>query len=428
MDIVFRLRFVLWILVLGLWGSLIFEFIQDESTYNPPQLTTIRNPFRAELEREALHRVPAEPFPQERRPPEDVKASPGPLPVAARGPVRAASGSTSAPFGAPVPFAGPLPSPRPLPPRPEMDRAEPQGSPSALPTSVALAHLPKRPAAPPPTPPLKEFSRPEPTKPEAPLRRSRAVKAPEGFSAAQSAHFTVFQEGAEPSTDFLLMLEQLHSNLMLDLAAFAPWARDERVTIYLFETQSSYQRLTGRPTWSGGASSVAKRTVYAYKSSELVGILAHELCHIFFDGFFAGGTPDPLWLSEGMATLVQVERGLAAPNWIRPNMDMLAEGEGYGLQEMTRVQNLAGATDRSVRLWYTQSYSVVRFLIRSKWFVSYYHFCKLLREGQPVAKALFTAYGMPYNRLSALEHAWRYDVRTSGIRRTALDTNTAALE
>ena len=64
-------------------------------------------------------------------------------------------------------------------------------------------------------------------------------------------------------------------------------------------------KLCSRPAWSGGASSVGKRKLYVYESEELPGIVAHELTHIYFDGFFLDGTTDPLWLSEGMATLVE---------------------------------------------------------------------------------------------------------------------------
>src|SRR5207302_16947 len=112
--------------------------------------------------------------------------------------------------------------------------------------------------------------------------------------------------------------------------------------------------------------SVPKRKVYLYESEELPGILAHELCHIYYDGFFIEGQPDPLWLSEGMATLLQVERGLAAPNWLRENMDILERGGGFSMSELMSVTTTADSPDDKVRLWYAQSYSVVRFLVRSQ--------------------------------------------------------------
>lgn len=233
--------------------------------------------------------------------------------------------------------------------------------------------------------------------------------APKGFTKTQTRHFNIYAEGKPPSLEFQETVENIQANLMLDLAAFSPWARDERVSIFLFRDQESYRRVTGRPAWSGGASSVKRRKVYLYESEELVGILAHELTHIYFDSFFLGGVTDPLWLSEGMATLVQTERGLAAPNWLKNNLDVLRRGGGYGLEELTKVENTSGAQDDEIRLWYTQSYSVVRFLIRNQYKSSFYKFCRSLRDGAPMKEALYRAYGMPFNSVKALEYAWRYD-------------------
>lgn len=198
---------------------------------------------------------------------------------------------------------------------------------------------------------------------------------------------------------------------MLDLAAFSPWAADERVSIYYFRSQKTYRHVTGRPSWSGGASSVRRRRIYVYQSDELVGILAHELCHIYFDSFFSDRRGSPLWLSEGMATLVQTERGLAAPNWLKENLEKLQRGGGYALNDLIRVENTSTADDEQIRLWYTQAYSVVRFLIRAQYKSSFYRFCTHLRDGAQVADALYRAYGMPFNRVKALEYAWRYDLQ-----------------
>jgi hypothetical protein len=205
---------------------------------------------------------------------------------------------------------------------------------------------------------------------------------------------------------------------MIDLAPFSPWASNQRVSIFLFKNQDTYRVVTGRPAWSGGASSVPKRKVYVYESDELPGILAHELTHIYFDGFFLDGAPNPLWLSEGMATLVQVERGLAAPNWLRENLHVLENGGGQPLSTLFDVLTTSGWKDEKVRLWYAESYSVVRYMIRTQYRSSFYKFCSFIRDGLPVTEALYRGYGAPYTRIRALEIAWRHE-----IRRTPPDTS-----
>jgi len=259
--------------------------------------------------------------------------------------------------------------------------------------------------------------RPAPAPGPAPTTRSREDRSvpsdmatPSGFVRSDSRHFTVFAEQYPASERFIELIESLHSNLMLDLAPFSPWASNERTTIFLFKNQDTYRRVTGRPAWSGGASSVGKRKLYVYESEELPGIVAHELTHIYFDGFFLDGTTDPLWLSEGMATLVQVERGLAAPNWLRENLERLESGDGFPIDKLTAVTSTAGWPDAKVRLWYAQSYSLVRFLIRTQYRSSFYKFAAHLRDGRPTPEALYRAYGAPYTRMVALEHAWRYEL------------------
>ncbi|MFA6434647.1 MAG: hypothetical protein WCW52_08125 [Elusimicrobiales bacterium] len=240
-------------------------------------------------------------------------------------------------------------------------------------------------------------------------------EAPRGFAMEKTAHFVIYEEGGEVSKDLMETVENLHGNIMLDLVAFSPWNRDRKVFVFFTNTQDAYQRLTGRPAWSGGVSSLSERKIYLFKSEEAFGILAHELTHIYFDSFFPADKPSPLWLSEGMATYIQSERGLSTPRWLSKNLMLLGKGGGFKLNDLVRIEDMRGADEDNVRLWYAQAYSVVRFLMKLKVGDAFYMFCKRLRDGTPVHQALFQAYGMPYNKLASLEYAWRYDMKTGKI-------------
>lgn len=239
---------------------------------------------------------------------------------------------------------------------------------------------------------------------------------PEGFSMKISKHFVVYEEAKEVSQELINNLEVLHGNIMLDLIAFSPWQRDKKVFIYFCHSPITYQKLTGRPAWSGGAANSSERKIYLYESEEAFGILAHELSHIYFDSFFGENNSCPLWLSEGMAVFIQVERANAYPRWLKENLETLKNGGGYKLEDLVRIENLDGADDKSIKLWYAQSYSIVLFLLRVKSGDAFYQFCKNLKEGQHISKALFRAYGQPYNKLSNLEIVWRYDLKTGKLR------------
>ena len=378
MDALFRLRVLIWILVLGLWGVMVYQFLGEEDQQEKA-MQYVGNPYKgipappaepepAPAPAPAPQPQPQAPLPEDQsglamvRPPE---AETAPAPNAAAPPPGAAASRSS------LDYIQPLPMEKPLPPERRARESRPMRR-----ESTRRADLP--------TPP--------------------------GFIKTETRHFNVYSESDPASERFLELLESLHGNLMLDLAAFTPWADDEKVSIFLFHNQDTYRRVTGRPAWSGGASSVPKRKVYVYESEELPGILAHELCHIYYDGFYLTGKPDPLWLSEGMATLIQVERGLAAPSWLRENMEILERGGGYSISELMSITTTAGASDDKVRLWYAQSYSTVRFLVRSQYRSSFYRFSEYLREGRDTTQSLYRAYGMPFNRLKALEYAWRFEL------------------
>ena len=243
-------------------------------------------------------------------------------------------------------------------------------------------------------------------------------ETPPGFATKVTRHFVVYEEGAEVSDELAETLELLHGNIMLDLVAFSPWTREKKVFIYYSQTPETYRRLTGRPAWSGGAASLGERKIYVYKSDEAFGILAHELTHIYFDSFFPASAPSPLWLSEGVATYIQSERGYSTPNWLDQNLKLLEGGSGFKLADLVRIENMQGADEDNVRLWYAESYSVVRFLMKMKAGDSFYMFCRELRDGKPANQALYRAYGLPYNKLSSLEYAWRYDLKTGKISST----------
>jgi hypothetical protein len=410
MDVLLRLRVLIWVLVISLWGVMVYQYLGEEEK-ETAQMKPVVNPYSSVS-------VPDTPAPDAVDPnapaaaPNLVAAAGNPVTqAAAHAPVAlppsVVPGATSDPSAiitAPAGDVGPAPSGDQRPESSVVAEAPPTAAP---PRRAARATRPAHTA-------------------QRQWREDRSVALPDppvppGFEKSVTRHFNVYAEQYPASDRFLELLENLHGNLMLDLAPFSPWASDQKVSVFLFKNQDTYRRVTGRPPWSGGASSVPKRKVFLYESEELPGILAHELTHIYFDGFFLDGANDPLWLSEGMATLVQVERGLAAPNWLRENLHALEGGSGLPLETFMGVKTTSGWEDEKVRLWYAQAFSVVRYLIRTQYRSSFYKFASYLRDGRPVPEALYRAYGAPYTRVRALEIAWRHEISRGAAARTAAE-------
>jgi hypothetical protein len=395
MDVLLRLRVLIWVLVISLWGVMVYQYLGEDEK-EATAMHPIVNPYPAPDTSPPAPMLDAAPQPDQTVSSDapnlvaSVPAVPGVLPP---GKTANPENMITAPTGDVGP-AAPTENPE---------------NPSAVVAAAPPPRVPPRPARVPPR-----------TAPRRTWREDRSAPlpdppVPEGFQKSVTRHFNIYAEQYEASDRFLELIENLHGNLMLDLAPFSPWASDQKVSIFLFKSQAAYRRVTGRPPWSGGASSVPKRKVYVYESEELPGILAHELTHIYFDGFFLEGTTDPLWLSEGMATLLQVERGLSAPNWLRENLSNLEGGGGLPFDPFMGVTTTSGWTDDKVRLWYAQAYSVVRYLIRTQYRSSFYKFASYIRDGRPVPEALYRAYGAPYTRIRALEIAWRHEVSRGAL-------------
>ena len=362
MDILGKLRVVFWGLVIGLWGLFMYQYISKDLSM-VPKIRISKNPFNGRPAAERVTRKTALPLPffQPLQPGASVQSD--------SGMIRPSAGGLD---------IKEIPS-----------SAEPLSEHSALEKAAAGAGAASR---------------------EAP-----APKSPPGFAMEETRHFVIYEEGSRVSKDLAASVESLHGNIMLDLVAFSPWTRDRKVFVFFSNSQDTYQRLTGRPAWSGGTASLSERKIYLFKSEEAFGILAHELTHIYFDSFFPAEVSSPLWLSEGMATYIQAERGYSTPKWLGKNLALLAKGGGFDLDDLVRIETMQGADEDNVRLWYAQAYSVVRFMLRMKAGEAFYKFCKGLRDGAPTHQALYQAYGMPYNKLSSLEYAWRYDLKTGKI-------------
>jgi len=361
MDILHKLRILFWGLVIGLWGLFMYQYVSDDMSLLK-RFKIVRSPFAAKTYTPPAERHVTPPaFPPANPQPPDVITQ---LPPGQNGLNLVKTGDMKD-----VAATGMMPEHTVA----DKTAAAPAGEEGVYP------------------------------------------QAPDGFAMKVTQHFVLYEEGPEVSDEFSETLESLHGNIMLDLVAFSPWTREKKVFIYYANTAETYRKLTGRPSWSGGAASLSERKIYVYKSDEAFGILAHELTHIYFDSFFPAANPSPLWLSEGLATYIQSERGNSTPVWLAQNLKLLEGGSGFKLADLVRIQDLQGADEDNVRLWYAQSYSVVRFLMKMKAGDAFYVFCKNLSAGKPPAQSLYQAYGMPYNKMSSLEYAWRYDLKTGKI-------------
>ena len=206
------------------------------------------------------------------------------------------------------------------------------------------------------------------------------------------------------------------------------WTWDNRVKIYLYPDHASYLAATGRPIWSAGMADYENKIIASYTGSPgfLENILPHEIAHLTFREFvgFKGEIPD--WLDEGVAQWwttgiknsgIQAEtkslfyRGalISMNEIIKLDPRTIAPTSTYTTQTLAkngqRVK-LTFTSDELVKTFYLEAASLIGFLRERYGPERFTEFCRALRDGKSLDKALASAYREQLGSASDLEKEW----------------------
>lgn len=237
-------------------------------------------------------------------------------------------------------------------------------------------------------------------------------QAPEGFFTAVTNNYLLFREELAITPKLTKAIDTIHDNFILDIIPFSLSVKFDRIFLMLFRTKENFTKYTLRPAWSGAATDVGSHSIFIMESNDFKPNFVHELTHIYFDGFFAPQKP-PLWLSEGFAVYMQsAAQGQDRNYWLRKNAKILSRSEYIDFEEFTTVTSLKDYKKEEVELWYAQAYSIVNYLLTKKDKDNFYQFAKNIKDGMPIGRALYRAYGMPFNTTRALEYAWQASLQS----------------
>jgi len=229
-----------------------------------------------------------------------------------------------------------------------------------------------------------------------------------------STHFRVFhQQQPVIAATVLQYAEAYYNQIRLDLGLThvvlrdaVPWLWEKRCQIYLYPDRQSYRQATGAPAWAGGFVLYKQRTIYSYLGAAtfLEQTLPHELAHILFREFVGFENPRiPRWLDEGVAQYAEVGRREAAWDVMR---HWLAQGATLPLSQLQTLR-LAHASPGTAQVFYYQAVTLVHFFMAAYGPGRFLDFCRNLRDGYSVERALSFATGSRIASLEALEEAWR---------------------
>lgn len=243
------------------------------------------------------------------------------------------------------------------------------------------------------------------------MREEPVPPLPEGFFSAKVNPYLMYREYYPMTDDFKALISTMHTSFLRKVAPFSLLTDVKRIFMMIFKTRGMYSAYTKRPDWSGGSADVLGQSIYLMEGVNFKSNFMHELTHIYYDGFFEP-TATPRWLSEGFAVYVQSLYQTPQENeWLNVFRLKFAKEEYIDFEEFLKVKTLDGYEKPDVAMWYAQSYSLVKFLFEHYGKDGFYQFSKNLKEGLPLGRAMFRAYGMPLNSDKALEIAWQSNLR-----------------
>ncbi len=226
-----------------------------------------------------------------------------------------------------------------------------------------------------------------------------------GWKIEKSAHFIIYYQNS--SKDFLDKLEDraedAYRGIADELGFFRdqPWLWDKRASIYVFDSKQEYLAYTGMPEWSGGSARPYEKKVFTYAESYkfFESTLVHELTHLIFHEFIGKDSLVPLWIDEGAA--VYMER-LKKSGFLKGGIEaMVKEGKVIPFKEILRVSSKDLDIDSNrenpvskayVDRFYTQSWSMVYFLIKKYDLYRFKQFAREMRRGMDFEKSFYRIY------------------------------------
>ncbi len=218
-----------------------------------------------------------------------------------------------------------------------------------------------------------------------------------GWHRVSSPHFEISYEPDWKLSGIAVEFERIHSRMRMDMAMFAPWMFTGKVKIYVYSRADSY--FAGEfhpPLWSKGIAFFKERVIALYnpgQKEKLADLVTHELSHLFFESFYGENAKNlPVWLNEGVAVLMEDSNSASSGNgsW-NYALEYVPYERMFTFESFFPLEPKNVPSDK-VADWYLQAYGIVKFLYRGHSKVQFHNFCRLLRDGKSLNKALWEVY------------------------------------
>jgi len=230
-----------------------------------------------------------------------------------------------------------------------------------------------------------------------------AGATPDVWDTLKGKHFIVSHQGNAAFAAEVLHRAELYYDSIVQQLGFKRvdnfWLWERRARIKLYASRQAFIESTGAPDWATAKANVRDRTIESFGNSRvfLESRLPHEMAHLFFREYIGFTGAVPLWLDEGVAQWCEFEPGPSTPPALR---------KWIPLRVMTTMTvNEIMDVDRA-QLFYRESASVVEYLVTTYGKGAFTKFCRQLRDGKRLDRALRFTYPNTISTLELLEQQW----------------------
>ncbi len=187
------------------------------------------------------------------------------------------------------------------------------------------------------------------------------------------------------------------------------WTWSNRAEVYIAKDQDGYMDSFECPPWSAACTDYHGKIIYTYlNQARMKATIAHELAHIIFREYVGYGNL-PLWLDEGMASYIE---NLIAGSELNIYLSVLKQkihNNDYILfKDISEIDyySLSQKSAQEVSLFYLESFSIVKFLVKRYGRSDFGTFLFYLKRGDNLNSAVSKAFTSA-SSFDDLEKPWK---------------------
>ncbi len=229
------------------------------------------------------------------------------------------------------------------------------------------------------------------------------------FKKKRTEHFIVYyhddQIGESVSQQVEPDFQRICSDLLIDPKDLD--RRGNRFLVILTGTDDEYMKISNEKSAAAGAVTdyTTKSVIIDVQRSgpTITSTLPHEMTHVIVFEFMNSGNKIPNWLHEGLASYEEAKFDDSQVTKRNAYLPDIQQGQRKALSSMVLPDD---AETTEIQIYYTQSYSVVAYMIDTYGMYKFMTFCKKLQTGSTMDAALTEAYAGDIPNVSALESKW----------------------